>query len=183
MNRKNEYSKLIHIEICSNCSKEVEPHREFRSIVKNCPECGKRMIYTDDKCYAVAKLLKEINLKPISTVSHWSKHKDGKGSIKIFIRLDMLLNEAMFSELPNYKFCNKNSTDIDGFYGIDKDVSALSCEIRNITNEFVSVKYLSSSDVQQILDSRIKELKDWCEDYKANYEARWAVGKIAGWLD
>lgn len=54
-----------YIDICSNCNKEVEPYGDIRNRVTTCPDCGKRMIHTDDKCYEVVKLLKEINLKPI----------------------------------------------------------------------------------------------------------------------
>jgi predicted RNA-binding Zn-ribbon protein involved in translation (DUF1610 family) len=157
-------------DICSNCDKEV-PYGDIRNRITVCPDCEKRMIHTGSKCYEVAKLLKEINLKPFSVNDFWMIDKDGVGHIDVVVRLGMPCAEAMFSTLSSFEFISKG------------DSSALRCKLDNITNETLGVKYLGSYDVLWVLDSCIKNLKNWCEDYRENYEARWAVGKLAGWLD
>lgn len=174
-----------YIDICSSCSKEVGPYVNILlDRVTICPDCGKWMIHTDDKCYEVVKLLQEINLKPTRAVSSWKLRKGSVGEINIRVHLDMPYDEAMFSDLPNFEFFTRgNILTEKGMILSFGDNSALRCKIDNITNNFVGVKYLGGSDVQQVLDSHIEELKNWCKDYQENYEGRWAVGKLAGWLD
>lgn len=108
---------------------------------------------------------------------------DAVGVIKITIDLGMPFDAAMFSGLPNFKFYNKNRLKEVDNVNIIKNGSALQCNLDNITNDVIGAKYLRRNDVLKILDSAIKELNDWCENYKENLESRWAIGKIAGWLD
>lgn len=181
MGRRKNVGKQ-YIDICSACDKEI-PYGDITKRINICPECGKRMIHTDYECCEVVKLLKEINLKPVWANSFWTISKDAVGIIKIVIILDMPCAEAMFSELPDFKYFNKNSPIIPNSVYINENGCALYCYLDSITHETVGVEYLGSSDVLQILDSHMKELKNWCEDYKENYEGRWAIGKLAGWLD
>lgn len=169
-----------HIDICSNCDKEVT-YGDVKNRITVCPDCGKRLIQTDAKCYEVVKLLKEINLKPIWAYSFGFINKDGVGKLCITIYFDMPYAEAMFSALPNFQFYNKNGLIVPNKNNlivptnayINKNGSALQCRFDSITN----------ADVQQLFDTYMQELKGWCKDYQENYEGRWAVGKLAGWLD
>ena len=132
------------IAICSNCDKEV-PCRDKRDKVSVCPDCGKRLIHTDDKCYEVVKLLKEINLKPIWAYSFWLINTEEVGELCITVYLDMPYDEAMFTGLPNYMFYNKSSLIMPNNNNLIRPIndyinnkgSALQCRIENITNEVV----------------------------------------------
>lgn len=157
------------IDICSNCDKEIGPYGWLFDKTTVCPDCGRRMIQTDTSCCEIVKLLKDIKLQPLYARTSWME-LNGATTIHIDVCLGMTYDAAMFSDLLNFTYRSCIPIGIKGH----------GCTLQYLVN---SIPNMGCCEPFTTIDSRIKELKDWCEDYKENYEAKWAVGKLAGWLD
>ena len=175
------------VTICPDCNTEHLPY-EYKDAVFKCPNCGAKMIMTEENCLELARLLRELGLPYISINSKLGIRYRKEAELEVTVKFAKPYDNAMFLSLNSlFKFCNSNNGNTyRNVFGEDTPVyfGSILQYYRKITDKDLGEKInRDASNVVPLLEKVIQDLKDWCKYYKENYEGIWAIGKLAGWLD